>query len=152
MVSDWLRVIDAVGDLAEVDGTNIGYFGLSMGTRFGVPTCAAIGGRFRCAVLGTFGLQEMSGLRGGLDVSRRIMDDAQRITCPILFHVQWNDEVFPRERPFELFNSFSSHDRQLIAYPGGHGETNAMAPRVWTSFLLEHLLSGVTPLPQSKAA
>ncbi len=49
---------------------------------------------------------------------------AQAICAPVLYHVQWDDEVFPRDGQFELFDALASTDKQLIAKPGPHGQTH----------------------------
>jgi len=55
MTAEWMAVIDAVQKLDHVGEGPIGYWGVSMGTRFGVPLVAA-DTRIKAAVLGLFGL------------------------------------------------------------------------------------------------
>ena len=43
MTGDWQETLDAVGSMADVDTTRVGYVGLSMATRFGVPLAASDG-------------------------------------------------------------------------------------------------------------
>jgi dienelactone hydrolase len=52
-VADWQATIDAVRGLGAGDGAPFGYFGLSMGTRFGIPL-TAVEPRITCAVFGLF--------------------------------------------------------------------------------------------------
>jgi dienelactone hydrolase len=139
MVGDWKATADAIGTLEGVDSTRLGYVGLSMGTRYGLPFCAAIGDQLRCAVFGKFGLQEASGLYPGLDMTNRIRSDAGQITPATLFHVQWDDELFPRAGQLDLFDSLGSRQKQLIAYPGSHGETHPTALATWCDFIVTHL-------------
>ena len=94
MVEDWRETLAAIETVADVDTSGVGYVGVSMGSRFGLPLAAAIGPQLRCAVLGKFGLVEV-GLYEGADMSGRILADAARITAPVLYHVQWQDELFP---------------------------------------------------------
>jgi fermentation-respiration switch protein FrsA (DUF1100 family) len=72
--------------------------------------------------------------------------DARRVTAPTLFHVQWHDEVFPRDGQLALFDLLGSPDKQLIAYPGSHTETKPAAIALWRDFIAGHLTSGGSPV------
>jgi hypothetical protein len=63
----------------------------------------------------------------GADPTSRIRSDAARIRAPVLFHVQWQDELFPKDGQLALFDLLRSPDKQLIAYSGPHGETRPEA-------------------------
>jgi hypothetical protein len=71
--------------------------------------------------------------------SPRVAEDARKLTTPILFHVQWHDEVFPREGQFELFDLIGSPDKQLAAFPGTHSERSENAVDLWRDFLCRRL-------------
>jgi hypothetical protein len=57
----------------------------------------------------------------------------------ILFHVQWDDELFPRTGQFELFELLGSRDKQLIAFPGAHRAAAPAAIKAWCEFVRHHL-------------
>lgn len=69
----------------------------------------------------------------GLAVPERIARDARRVTAPALFHIQWHDEIFPRDGQLALFDLLGSRDKQLTGYAGTHGETKptALCIRHW---------------------
>lgn len=90
-------------------------------------------------VLGKFGLRQGPALHKGLDAPERIAADAQRITSPALFHIQWQDEVFPRDGQLGLFDTLGSRDKQLVGYTGTHTETKPSAITLWRDFICQHL-------------
>ena len=112
MVADFRATVDALTGLDEIREDAIGYWGLSMGTILGLPFVAAEP-RVKAAVLGLMGATGPT--------KERIAEDAPRITCPVLFLVQWDDMLFPTETAFALFDSIGSEDKRLHAAPGPHG-------------------------------
>jgi dienelactone hydrolase len=136
MVDDWQATLDALSQLETIDGDRIAYMGFSMGTRFGLPFVAAAGDRLCCAVLGKNGLRQTSAMAS---MAPRFAQDAPNIKMPVLFHVQWDDELFPRDGQFELFDLFGSPDKRLIAFPGPHGAAAPAAIQAWCNFATHHL-------------
>ena len=109
IVADWRATLDAVS--AEISPDRVGYFGLSMGTMMGVPLLAAEP-RIEAAVLGLMGLWGPNGAR--------LREDAPRVTIPVRFLVQWDDEIVPRQTALDLFGDLGSKDKHLRAHPGSH--------------------------------
>ena len=139
MADDWVTTSSLLAEADIADGARMAYFGLSMGTRFGLPTAAALGLALRCAVFGKFGLQSAEALDPGLQAPDRALHDASRITAPVLFHVQWDDEIFPRAGQLDLFDAFPGAEKELHAFAGRHGHTPHHAPALWQSFISRHL-------------
>lgn len=128
IVADWKAALDAVQ--AELGDGPVGYFGLSMGTMMGLPLCAAEP-RIRAAVLGLMGDW---GPNAGI-----LRDAAAKITIPVRFLMQWDDELIPRERALELFDALGSRDKGLHAHPGRHAAVPADEMRAVPAFLAERL-------------
>ena len=87
-VDEWRATLDAVEALDDVGAGPTGYWGVSMGTIFGVPLCAAEP-RITCVVLG------LMGVGGG---GRTYEEKAKSITIPLQFLLQWQDELMPPDR------------------------------------------------------
>ena len=139
MVEDWGATLDALGQLGVIATNRIAYIGLSMGTRFGLPYVAAAGDRLRCAVLGKYGMRQASSSPAAVNMAPRFARDAPTITIPILFHMQWDDELFPRDGQFELFDALGTSDKRLIAFPGPHSTSTPEAVDAWCAFVQRHL-------------
>jgi dienelactone hydrolase len=131
MVEDWKATLDALRKLPEIGIDRVGYWGLSMGTMFGLPLIAAEP-RIEVAVLG---------LMGPIPGFDRLLRDAPNVTCPLLFLQQWDDELIPREKSSELFGAIGGRDKRLHANPGLH---SAVPPEEFfntQNFLARHLTS-----------
>jgi fermentation-respiration switch protein FrsA (DUF1100 family) len=116
--------------LDDVANERCGYWGLSMGTILGLPFVASEA-RVAVAVLGLMGLTGPT--------RERFVVDAPAVRCPVLFLVQWNDELFPRDKALELFDAIGSSDKRLHAHPGLHGEVPAEEFEASGRFLASHL-------------
>jgi dienelactone hydrolase len=136
MTADWLEAVSVLARLGLADAGHVSVFGMSMGARFGLPAAAAFGPRLQCAVLGKFGTQQAAPLHPGLQAPRLIAMAARAISAPVLYHVQWDDAIFPRDGQFELFDALSSANKQLVARPGPHDYTHPGDEASWQDFLL----------------
>jgi dienelactone hydrolase len=118
---EWRSVLDALGDLGPV-----GYWGLSLGCALGIPLVAAEP-RIRAAVLGLNGTSLASS------------EAAARITVPVQFLMQWDDERVPRKEALALFDALASADKTLHANPGKHGDVPAFETDNALRFFTRHL-------------
>ncbi|XTZ15518.1 dienelactone hydrolase family protein [Micromonospora echinospora] len=124
-VPEWRAVLDALQALEHVRAGPVGYWGVSLGCGLGVPF-VAVEPRLRAAVLGL----------GGALASA---EAAARITVPVEFLVQWDDERVPRAQSLALFDALSSAEKTLHANPGGHGEIPAYELDSTLRFFARHL-------------
>ena len=128
-VAEWQATIDAVEQLPDVGDGATGYWGVSMGTIFGVPLLAAEP-RIRCAVLG------LMGIGGG---GRTYEEKARSITVPLQSLVQWQDELMPPDRAIALYEAFGSAEKMLIANQGAHAAVPPYVFAVNDAFFQRHL-------------
>ena len=131
MVADWKATLEAVQALPEVGKGRLGYWGLSMGTIFGLPFVAAEP-QVQVAVLGLMGAFGAT--------ADRLAADAAKITCPVLFLQQLEDELIPRPAVAELFDAIGTRDKRLHANPGPHSAVPPEEFNVSQEFLAAHLL------------
>ena len=130
-VADWRAALDAAQLLDEVGPGPAGYFGLSLGCRFGLPLVAAED-RISAAVLGLYGHSSDPG-------SAMAAEAARRITIPVLFLLQWDDELYDRTGGLVLFELLASARKRLHANPGRHLDVPPAEMEYATAFLCEHL-------------
>lgn len=125
--NEWRETLTA---LREVDGVGegpTGYWGLSMGTVIGLPFVASEP-RIDCAVLGLMGLSVDA--RG---------ESARSITIPVLFLVQWDDELVQRTDALTLFDTLASPDKTMHVNPGAHSAVPAEEIDASERFFAKHL-------------
>ncbi|MEU6663095.1 alpha/beta hydrolase [Streptomyces sp. NPDC046821] len=131
-VPEWQATLDALQELPEIgaDGP-VGYAGIAMGTAIGVPLVAAEP-RITAAV---FGLMWPDAL----------VEAAKRITVPVEFAMQWDDERIPRDACLALFDAFASKEKTLHANAGKHFDYPRFVEADSAArFLARHLGEAVT--------
>ncbi|MFD7933568.1 alpha/beta hydrolase [Streptomyces sp. NPDC059755] len=130
-VPEWQATLDALQQLPEIgaDGP-VGYFGVGLGTAIGVPL-VAVEPRITAAV---FGLMWPDAL----------IETAKRITVPIEFDLQWDDERIPREAGLALFDAFASQEKTLHANAGRHFDFPRFEADSAVRFFARHLSQGGT--------
>jgi dienelactone hydrolase len=124
-VAEWQAVITAVQELDYVGAGPAGYWGMSMGCGLGVPLLAAEP-RVRAAVLGLLGVHGLAGT-------------AARVTVPVQFLLQWDDDRVPRAQGLALFDALASAEKTLHANPGRHGEIPGFETDSSLRFFARHL-------------
>jgi dienelactone hydrolase len=130
-VPEWKATLDAVQALPDVgSGGRIGYWGLSMGTSLGVPLVASEP-RICAAVLG---------LNGIMSPDQPLAHAAAKITIPVEFVLQWEDEVVSRDAGIALFNALGTREKSLHVNPGKHVEVPEHERESWQRFYQRHLL------------
>ena len=101
-----------------------------MGTAIGVPL-VAVEPRITAAVFGQHWPDALA-------------ETAKRITIPVEFDLQWDDEHIPREAGLALFGAFASAEKTLHANAGGHKALPRFEADSAVRFFLRHLR---TPVP-----
>lgn len=145
MTDDWRGTVDAVGAVGAAGAVDPGWLaclGMSMGARFGLAVAAEMNDRFRCLVLGKFGLRQCNAMHPGMAAPERVARDAARVTASLLFHVPQDDKVFPRNGQLELFGLIGSPTKHLTLEAGPHANTTPAAIAGWRSFVAERLTDG----------
>jgi dienelactone hydrolase len=127
-VAEWQAVLTAVQQLGQVGSGPAGYWGVSMGCGLGVAFIAAEP-RVRAAVLGLLGSPGMA-------------ETAARITVPVQFLLQWDDEQVPRAQGLALFDAFGSAEKTLHANPGKHADLPRFETDDSLRFFVRHLRHG----------
>ncbi len=119
MVRDWLLAFAAVREDKRIGDGPLGYFGLSMGTMFGLPLLASELS-FAASAIGLCGASGAA-----RTIADKLLDAAECVEHPVLFLMQLEDELFGREGYLRLFDAISSVDKRLHANPGLHPEVPA---------------------------
>ncbi len=125
-VPEWKAALDALQELPEIGtGGPVGFFGLNMATAIGVPFVAD-DPRITAAVF-------------GLHWPDALAEAAGRITIPVEYAMQWDDEHIPRAAALALFDAFASKEKTLHANSGRHKELPRFESDSAARFLARHL-------------
>ena len=134
-VADWQHCFDALQQLDDVGPGPLGYWGVSMGTILGLPLVAAEP-RISVAVLGLFGSVGPT--------ADRICSDAAKVSCPIRFLAQLDDELFAFDHVLDLFRLLGTEEKSLHLNPGRHSAVPSAEFFDSGNFLVAHLLGTTT--------
>jgi dienelactone hydrolase len=132
MARDWQGSLDFLRAEWGLGTAGIGYWGLSGGTTFGLPL-VALEPRISAAVLG---------LNSAVPL---MLAYASRITCPVLYTMNLDDDFMSRDEGLALFDALPTQDKFVLAYPGNHGQNLEPATREWARFFASRLRSPDTP-------
>jgi dienelactone hydrolase len=139
LTADWLATVAALQALPEVGGGPLGYWGLSMGTLYGVPLVASEP-RVEVAVLGLMGIPPEDADEAWLvQLRAQMLGDAPKIACPVFLIAQADDELVPLENVLRLFAAIASRDKRLHLNPGLHSAFPAEEIDYSEAFLAKHL-------------
>ena len=130
MTNEWTCAVELVK--AETGAGNLAYFGLSMGSLFGIPFIASRTD-VTVAAIGLMGVQP------DFPHGETLLEDAARIECPILFLMQLEDELFNRQGCLDVFDAFAAKDKRLHANPGLHPEVPVEEIDFTFNFMLAHI-------------
>ena len=130
MVADWREALAVVRGLAGADALPVGYYGVSMGTAFGVPFLASEP-NVTAAVLGMWG--------DAVGGSQHLIEAAPKVSCPLQFVYRNRDEFFSEVGARRLFDLLGSKDKTFVELPGPHEETFDQIDQA-AAFLAERLL------------
>jgi dienelactone hydrolase len=129
VVNEWKALLDELQLDERWRGEPVGYWGVSMGTSFGLPLVASEP-RVTAAVLGLNALRNDDGER---------RDAAGRITQPVLFLFQWDDELMTREGGIALWDALGSEEKTMHINPGCHVAVPRFEVEASVAFFTRHL-------------
>ena len=113
MIEEWGLAVELARSLPQIGAGRMVYFGLSMGSGFGIPFLATRDDVI-AAQLGLLGSSEQ------MPWTLPALEGAKRISFPLRFFLQLEDELFDRPSCLRLFDAFASEDKAIRANPGLH--------------------------------
>ncbi len=122
-VPEWRSTLDALLSLPDIGGP-VGYSGMTaIGIRLAVVEPRIVAAGF---------------FAGGY-VPRAQREEAQQVTIPLQFLLQWDDEGNDRRLALDLFDAFGSAEKTLHANVGGHAGTPWFEVEDGNRFFARHL-------------
>jgi dienelactone hydrolase len=128
-VTEWKALLDSLQLDDRWGNGPFGYWGVSMGTAFGLPLLASEP-RIKAGVLGLGALREE-------DPRGRQL--AESIRQPILFIFQWDDELMTREAGLALWDALGSEEKTMHINPGPHVGVPRFELEASVAFFKRHL-------------
>jgi predicted alpha/beta-hydrolase family hydrolase len=126
---EWVRI--AVFARERFAGARLGYFGLSLGTQYGVVFIANAP-QIAAAVLGLFGSEPPP-------KSAILNTCAPRVRCPVYFVQKQDDEIHSRASTDHLYATLGSDEKVLDSSPGLHAAVSPETLQRACEFLARHL-------------
>ncbi|MFF2085910.1 alpha/beta hydrolase [Nocardia sp. NPDC058176] len=123
-VPEWQSALDALLSLPDIEGP----VGLSGGIIAIAIRLARLDPRITAAVL-----------FAGSYVPRAMFEEARQLTIPLQVLLQWDDEGNDRQLALDLFDTFASPEKTLLANMGGHTGVPAHAGEYANHFFTRHL-------------
>ena len=131
-VAEWKALLDDLqANRPDLAAGPFGYWGVSMGTAIGLPFVADEP-RISAAVLG------LAGASPDRPGSERFLASAKKLTIPLLFVFQANDELMTLDSGIELWKAFGSKEKTMHLNPGGHVQTPSFERQAAEDFFRRH--------------
>ncbi len=130
MLADWQAALGMMLDELKAAALPVGYFGLSMGTAYGLPFVAAEE-RVGAAVLGMWGANYPN--------SDVLVYTAGEVSCPVLFMHKSADNFFTLEGALEIYNAIPGNDKRLLMNSGSHSEATSEQIQTALAFFVQRL-------------
>ncbi|HZU73264.1 MAG TPA: hypothetical protein VE990_10900 [Acidimicrobiales bacterium] len=127
MSREWRALLDEI-EGTDLAGTSYGYWGVSMGARYGIPLVANEP-RIAAAVFGLFAYLPDPAFR----------EQVAAITVPLLFLFQYNDELMTPAAGLALWEAFGSAEKTMHINPGPHVGVPTFERESSAAFFARHL-------------
>lgn len=131
MVSDWMATLTKLKELKELKNIPVGYYGLSMGTAYGLPFLA-VEKRIDAAVLGMWGSNYPN--------SDQLVEAARCVRCPVCFLHKSEDQFFTLGGAFEIFDALLTDDKRMLISTGPHEPATSEQIQVTLNFFQDRLI------------